>query len=236
MFPESAPSYETIVRFFHKHRFSRKVLERRHILRDVAEILEYREEIAAIEVLNLISIDETASSPDQFKEKYGWAVEGQKAMRTQFKIGSKHFSVMAAYSMRGFRHWKIVEGSINGETFQEFLREMRDDDLVENNECLILDNCKIHKTQESLLLIIEVFGQNYKFLPKYSPHWNPIELAFSQIKRYLRGREYIHQRHGVDLVEEINQAFLKYSEHGDMAHTAAGNWAKYFRNYAFYNN
>ena len=143
---------------------------------------------------------------------------------------------MAAYSTRGFRHWKIVEGSTNGETFQELLREMRDDDLVENNECLILDNCKIHKIQESLLLIFEVFGQNYIFSPKYSPHWNPIELALSQIKRYLRGRENIRQRHCVDLVEEINQAFLKYSEHGDMAHTAAENWAKYSRNYAFYIN
>ena len=137
LFPESAPSYETFVMFFHKHRFSRKVLERRHILRDEAEILEYWEEIAAIEILNLISIDETVSSHDQLKEKYwwAWAIEGQKAIRTQFKIGYKHFSVMAAYSTRGFRHRKIVEGSTNGETFQELLREMRDYDLVENNEC-----------------------------------------------------------------------------------------------------
>ena len=77
MHPESAPSYETIVRFFLKHRYSRKVLERRHILRDEVEILEYRELIAAIGVLQLLRVDETASSPDQFKDKYRWAIEGR---------------------------------------------------------------------------------------------------------------------------------------------------------------
>ena len=82
------------MRFFHKHRYSRKVLESRHILRDEEEILDYRELIAAIGVVQLLAVDETASSPDQFKDKYGYAIEGQKAMRTQFKIGSKHYSVM----------------------------------------------------------------------------------------------------------------------------------------------
>ena len=88
-----------------------------------------------------------------------------------------------------------------------FLEELRDNNLVRDYEYLILDNCGIHKTFESFMLINEIFQGKYKFLPKYSPHWNPIELAFSQIKRYLRGREQIILRHGVDIIEEINQAF-----------------------------
>ena len=198
--------------------------------------MDYRELIAAIGIVQLLAVDETASSPDQFKDKYGYAIEGQKAMRTQFKIGSKHYSVMAAYSTRGFRHWKIKEGSCSGESFQVFLEELRDNNLVRDYEYLILNNCGIHKTFESFMLINKIFQGKYKFLPKYSPHWNPIELAFSQIKRYLRGREQIILRHGVDIIEEINQAFLKYSEHGEMSQTAAGNWSKYFKNINFFNN
>ena len=62
VFPEMAPSYMTIVRFFQSHRYSRKVMERRHIMRDEEEILRYRELISAIRVCNLLAIDEVAAS------------------------------------------------------------------------------------------------------------------------------------------------------------------------------
>ena len=116
--PELAPSYDAIVRFFQSHRYSRKIMERRHIMRDEEEIMRYRELISAIRVSNLLAIDETASSPDQILEKYGYAIEGQRNVRTQFKIGSRRYSAIAAYSTRGFRHWKVVEGSVNQEVYQ----------------------------------------------------------------------------------------------------------------------
>ena len=231
--PESAPSYQTILRFFYNHRYSRKVLERRHILRDEAEIMLYREIIAIIRVSKLLAIDETASSPDEFQEKYGFAIEGQKAMTTQLKIGNRCYSAIAAYSTRGFRYWKIVEGTTNAEIFQDFLSEL--EEFVEEDEYCILDNCSIHKTLQSLARLMNVFNDRYKFLPRYSPHWNPIELAFSQIKRYLRSREHIILRDGSDPIAEINQAFFLYSEHGSESDSAAGNWSKYVKNYNFFN-
>ena len=68
----------------------------------------------------------TASSPEECQEKYGFAIEGQKAMTTQLKIGNKSYSVIAAYSTRGFRYWKIVEGTTRAEKFQEFLSELEE--------------------------------------------------------------------------------------------------------------
>ena len=65
----------------------------------------------------------------------------------QFKIGNKHYSVMAAYFTRGFRHWKIKEGSCTGETFQVFWEEMRNSNLVGDDEYLIFDICGIHKSR-----------------------------------------------------------------------------------------
>jgi len=52
--PELAPSYDAIVRFFQSHRYSRKIMERRHIMRDEEEIMRYRELISAIRVSNLL--------------------------------------------------------------------------------------------------------------------------------------------------------------------------------------
>jgi transposase len=233
MNPDLAPSYETIVKFFHNHRYSRKVMERRHILRDEDEIMEFRMFIATIMVNDMVLVDETCSSPDEFQAKYGWAIEGEKAMCTQFKIGNKHYSAMAAYTPRGFRHWKIIEGSTNAEMFQEFMDELRVQ--CQADDFLVLDNCKIHKTPESLMKITQVFRGRYRFLPKYSPHWNPIELGFSQIKRYLRDRESIIMRNGSNVIEEIDAAFFLYSENGPRSLTAAGNWSRIIKNFAFFN-
>ena len=177
----------------------------------------------------------TASSPEECQEKYGFAIEGQKAMTTQLKIGNKSYSVIAAYSTRGFRYWKIVEGTTHAEMLQEFLSELEEFVFVEENEYCILANCKIHKTLQSLARLMNVFNDRYKFLPRYSPHWNPIELAFSQIKRYLRIREHIILRDGSYPIAEINQAFFLYSEHGSDSDSAAGNWSKYVKNYNFFN-
>ena len=58
MHPESAPSYETIARFFILYRYSRKMLERRHILRDEEEVSDYRELIAAVVVVQLLAVYE----------------------------------------------------------------------------------------------------------------------------------------------------------------------------------
>ena len=50
---------------------------------------------------------------------------------------------------------------------------------------IIMDNCRIHKDPRTLDLI-EQRGMRYMFLPPYSPDYNPIELAFSAIKAYVR--------------------------------------------------
>jgi hypothetical protein len=71
------------------------------------------------------------------------------------------------------------------------------------NSVIVMDNCRIHKLPyilemieqrcaPPLLLYIDLIltctfrGMRYVFLPPYSPDLNPIELAFSAIKMYIR--------------------------------------------------
>ena len=57
------------------------------------------------------------------------------------------------------------------------------------NSVLVLDNAKIHHDQE-LLEYLDAFGVKVEFLPPYSPDLNPIETAFSTIKKFLQRNRY----------------------------------------------
>lgn len=56
----------------------------------------------------------------------------------------------------------------------------------------ILDNCSIHHV-ESVREIFRQAGVLLFYLPAYSPDLNPIELAFSKVKYYLREHDELAQ-------------------------------------------
>ena len=49
----------------------------------------------------------------------------------------------------------------------------------------MLDNLAVHK-QPEVRTAIEQAGAHLRFLPPYSPDFNPIELAFAKLKAFLR--------------------------------------------------
>ena len=49
----------------------------------------------------------------------------------------------------------------------------------------MLDNLAVHK-QPEIRTAIEAAGAHLRFLPPYSPDFNPIELAFAKLKAFLR--------------------------------------------------
>ena len=52
-------------------------------------------------------------------------------------------------------------------------------------DVVVLDNLPAHKVA-GLAELIEVRGARLLYLPPYSPDFNPIELAFSKLKTWLR--------------------------------------------------
>ncbi|CAG8752389.1 26696_t:CDS:2 [Gigaspora margarita] len=54
----------------------------------------------------------------------------------------------------------------------------------------VLDNAKIYHNSE-LLAYLDAFDVRVEFLPPYSPDLNPIEMAFSYIKNYLKRYNYL---------------------------------------------
>ena len=52
-------------------------------------------------------------------------------------------------------------------------------------DVVVLDNLAVHK-QPEIRAAIEAAGAHLRFLPPYSPDFNPIEQAFAKLKAFLR--------------------------------------------------
>lgn len=205
-----APSVATVSRMLRKDDIVRKVVERRHIGADLHRQELYLETVAPLDPDNFIDIDESCCNDAQFLQKYGWARRGENAYGTQFTISNHNYSVIAAYSTRGFIAWNVYENSGTAREFMHFLN-MHLRGFMQEEQVVILDNCSIHKTEEARAQLEDICSGNYMFVPPYSPTLKPIELGFANCKSYLRERE---ARCVQDPVALINEAFQYYAVDG----------------------
>lgn len=75
-------------------------------------------------------------------------------------------------------------GTLNGAVFVYFLEHFLCP-VLRPGQIVIMDNAKAHQVQEPRPLI-ESQGARLVYLPPYSPDLNPIELAWSKVKHFLR--------------------------------------------------
>lgn len=93
----------------------------------------------------------------------------------------KTTTLIAALDQRGIRCGTTVDGAVNGDVFTAFVRRvlvptLRPGDIV------VMDNLSSHKVA-AVREAIQAAGASLWFLPPYSPDFNPIELAFSKLRR-----------------------------------------------------
>ena len=78
----------------------------------------------------------------------------------------------------------VLDGPINADAFEVYVEkilvpELRPGDIV------VMDNVSSHKRPD-IQAKIEAAGAELRFLPPYSPDFNPIEKAFAKLKALLR--------------------------------------------------
>jgi DDE superfamily endonuclease len=84
-------------------------------------------------------------------------------------------------------HLEVVEKAITGDDFLRFVQGLlpRMNEWPLPNSVLVIDNASIHKVA-GIRELVEERGARLLYLPTYSPDFNPIEMAFSAIKTWLR--------------------------------------------------
>ena len=78
----------------------------------------------------------------------------------------------------------VFDGPIDNATFRAYVEQVLVPTL-QPGDVVVLDNLAAHK-QPEVRVAIEQVGALLRFLPPYSPDFNPIELAFAKLKAFLR--------------------------------------------------
>ena len=78
----------------------------------------------------------------------------------------------------------VIDGPINGETFQAWVEQFLVPTLAAD-DIVVMDNLGSHKGPR-VRTAIEAVGAKLLYLPPYSPDFNPIEQVFAKLKALLR--------------------------------------------------
>jgi transposase len=131
----------------------------------------------------LVFIDETWASTNMAR-RYGRALRGRR-----LRVGVPHGHWKTTTFVAGLRRSGLIapfvlDGPINRHAFETYVArvlvpELRPGDVV------IMDNLPSHKGPR-VRELIEAAGASLRYLPPYSPDFNPIENAFAKLKALLR--------------------------------------------------
>jgi transposase len=93
-------------------------------------------------------------------------------------------TVIATLRLEGLGAPAVFDGPIDSPSFLAYVEQVLVPTL-RPGDVVVLDNLAVHK-QPAVRTAIEQAGASLRFLPPYSPDFNPIELAFSKLKAFLR--------------------------------------------------
>jgi transposase len=93
-------------------------------------------------------------------------------------------TVIAALRIDAVTAPAVFDGPIDTDSFRAYVEQVLVPTL-RPGDVVVLDNLAVHK-QPEVRAAIEAVGAQLRFLPPYSPDFNPIELAFAKLKAFLR--------------------------------------------------
>ena len=93
-------------------------------------------------------------------------------------------TVVAGLRVDGLGATAVFDGPIDNPAFLAYVEQVLVPTL-RPGDVVVLDNLAMHK-QPEVQAAIEGVGARLRFLPPYSPDFNPIEQAFAKLKAFLR--------------------------------------------------
>ena len=155
--------------------------------------------VGGLDSRSLVFVDEMGTHTS-LAPLYGYSSRGQ---RTFFKIPRKrgtNTTLLSSMSLEGMGPSMAIAGSTTKEVFEAYVEHFVAP-TPRVGQVVIMDNLSAHKGERVRKLI---GGRSCEllYLPPYSPDLNPIEEAFSKVKRLLR---VIGARTKEELVEAIGK-------------------------------
>jgi len=152
--------------------------------RDTAARTAWQAEVAGWDAEQVVFLDETSTHTSMARPR-GRAPRGVRVIGRVPRNHGPNVSCLAVLTPDGITAPLVIEGAIDGTVFQPWLREWLLPALRPGTT-IVLDNLSVHRSPD-VRKIITAADCHLRFLPAYSPDFNPIELAFSKLKTHLRG-------------------------------------------------
>jgi transposase len=135
------------------------------------------------DVHHYVFLDECGVTTDLLR-RYGRSPRGQR-LRDHTPCGHwQTHTVIAALRLEGLSASAVFDGPIDNPSFLAYVEQILVPTL-RPGDVVVLDNLAVHK-QPEVRAAIEYVGAQLRFLPPYSPDFNPIELAFAKLKAFMR--------------------------------------------------
>ena len=131
----------------------------------------------------LVFVDETGTATNMAR-RYGRSPCG---LRLDGPVPHGHWkstTFVGGLTSRGFIAPYVLDGAMNGAVFKAWVEQMLVPEL-RPGDIVIMDNLAAHKVDGIAKAIIDR-GAELRYLPPYSPDFNPIEQAFAKLKALLR--------------------------------------------------
>jgi transposase len=135
------------------------------------------------DVRQYIFLDECGVTTDLLR-RYGRSPRGTR-LHDHTPCGHwQTHTVVAGLRLEGLMAPAVFDGPIDSATFRAYVEQVLVPTL-RPGDVVVLDNLAVHK-QPEIQGAIEAAGAHVRYLPPYSPDFNPIEQAFAKLKAFLR--------------------------------------------------
>jgi len=132
----------------------------------------------------LIFLDESGVTTEMTR-RYGRAPRGQRVQEGTPAGHWRTLTLLGAISVSGWVATMTIDAPTDGEVFLAYLEQVLCPQL-KPGQVVVMDNLSAHKV-DGVRKLIEQTGAELRYLPPYSPDFNPIEKCWSQVKQRLRG-------------------------------------------------
>ncbi len=116
--------------------------------------------------------------------RYGRAPRGQRCRAPVPHGHWKTTTFVGALRLQGMTAPMVLDGAMHGAAFLAYVEQVLVPTL-KPGDVVVMDNLPAHKPL-AVRRAIAAAGAELRFLPPYSPDFNPIEMAFSKLKAFLK--------------------------------------------------
>jgi transposase len=149
---------------------------------------------------NIVFLDESGIKTNMTRI-YGRSYQGTRCYDSTPNGHWETLTVLSSIRLNGKTECIIFDGAVDRKMFDEYIKQILAPTL-RPGDILIMDNLSAHKSR-ICEKIVSSQGAQVKFLPAYSPDFNPIENMWSKLKQILRG---IKARTNEELLSSVGVA------------------------------